>query len=341
MKNYLVRRSVLGLIASIAVAFSLPANINAQGLPGAGKSVRTGIIADESRFALDVVKIALRKLGYETPDTATTASQAGYLAVANGDMDVWGEYWDPNHEPYLEKAGGTAVLSPVGVLVNGAFGGYMIDKKTADAAGIKNIEQFKDPKIAALFDSDGDGRANFAGCPVGWGCDPIIAHQFKAYGVEANIQNEQGDFVVTHTDLIARFKEGKPIFYYTYGPMWLNNVLVPGKDVVFLEVPFTSLPDGVSAKSGTVLPDGRNIGFPMLKIRLVANNEFLKANPAARKLFEVATIPLADVEAENLKLYQGEKSYEQIEGHAETWVKAHQATFDGWVAEAMKAADHQ
>jgi glycine betaine/proline transport system substrate-binding protein len=326
------------VLLPLALAIGAPVGAAADNLPGTGKTVKTGIATDESRFALEVAKLALQRLGYQTPDTVTTSVQAGYVAVAQGDLDVWGEYWDPNHGPYLAKAGGTSVLKPVGVLVDGAFGAYLIDKKTADQYNIHDISQLKDPKIAALFDSDGDGRANFAGCPVGWGCDPIIAYQMKAYGLDKTVQNEQGDFVVTHSDVIARFKAGKPVFYYTYGPLWLNQVLVPGKDVVFLQVPFTALPPDIQPQPSTSLPDGRNIGFPLLKVRLVANDGFLAANPAAAKLFEVATVPLSAVEAENYKIYQGEKSYDQIKGHAADWVKANQSTVDGWVAEASKAA---
>lgn len=328
----------IALLASLSLGTASLPSLAADG-PGAGKTVRTGIATDESRFALEVVKLGLAKLGYETPDTVLTSVQAGYVSTAQGDLEVWGEYWEPHHEVYLEKAGGTGVLKPVGVLVDGAFGAYMIDKKTWSEQKVHNIEQLKDPKIAALFDSDGDGRANFAGCPVGWGCDPIIANHLKVYGLEQTVQNEQGDFLVTHSDVISRFKSGKPVFYYTYGPLWLNNVLVPGKDVEFLEVPFTSLPDDKKPKTTTNLADGRNIGFEMMRIRLVGNNEFLTANPAAAKFMEIANIPLAAVDAENLKIYDGEKSYDQIKAHAADWVKENQATFDGWVAEATKAAN--
>lgn len=323
-----------GLLATLA--FSPLAG--AQELPGKGKTVKTGIATDESRFALEVFKLGLERLGYDVPATVTVSVQAGYVATSQGDLDIWGEYWDPHHEVYLDKAGGTNVLKPVGTLVDGAFGAYMIDKKTADEKSIRNLEQLKDPKIAQLFDSDGDGRANFAGCPVGWGCDPIIVHHLKTYGLNDTVQNEQGDFVLTHSAVISRFKNGNPVFYYTYGPLWLNKVLVPGKDVEFLEVPFSSLPDGRKPKTPTTLPDGRNIGFEMMRVRLVGNVAFLKANPSVETLMEVTNVPLAAVDAENLKIYEGEKSYEQIKGHAQDWVKENQSTFDGWVEKAVAAA---
>lgn len=45
-------------------------------------------------------------------------------------------------------------------------------------------------------------------------------------------------------DTITRYKEGKPVLYYTWTPYWISDVLKPGRDVVWLEVPFSSMPDG-------------------------------------------------------------------------------------------------
>ncbi len=41
-------------------------------------------------------------------------------------------------------------------------------------------------------------------------------------------------------DTITRFKEGKPVLYYTRPPYWVSDVMKPGKDVVWLQVPFSS-----------------------------------------------------------------------------------------------------
>lgn len=58
------------------------------------------------------------------------------------------------------KAGGDKKFYREGVFVNGAAQGYLIDKKTADQYKITNIAQLKDPKIAKLFDTNGDGKAD-------------------------------------------------------------------------------------------------------------------------------------------------------------------------------------
>jgi glycine betaine/proline transport system substrate-binding protein len=78
------------------------------------------------------------------------------------------------------------------------------------------------------------------------------------------------------------------------------------------------------------------MGFGADDIRPFANADFLKNNPKARKFLEVATIPLADISAQNLKMNKGEKSERDVRRHAKEWIKANQSTFDGWIAKANK-----
>lgn len=84
-------------------------------------------------------------------------------------------------------------------------------------------------------------------------------------------------------DTISRYKEGKPVFYYTWTPYWVSNELKPGKDVVWLQVPFSALPGDKNAD--TKLPNGANYGFPVSTMHIVANKAWAEKNPAAAKLF--------------------------------------------------------
>lgn len=95
-------------------------------------------------------------------------------------------------------------------------------------------------------------------------------------------------------------------------------------------------PDGAS---GVTEYDGETLGFAVDSIRIVARNDFLAANPAAAKLFEVAKVDINDVSAENKLIADGEDSSADIDKHVEDWIAAHQAEYDGWLAEARKAAE--
>ena len=105
--------------------------------------------------------------------------------------------------------------------------------------------------------------------------------------------------------------------------------------VEWLSVPYTSLPDG---ETGNTEFEGKNLGFAVDSIGVVARNDFLEANPAAKKLFEDAKIDINDVSAENKLITDGENTSADIDKHVDDWIKAHQTEYDKWLADARAAA---
>ena len=199
----------------------------------------------------------------------------------------------------------------------------------------------KDPAIAKLFDSDGDGKANLTGCNSGWFCEFVINHHIKAYGLEDTVEQDQGSYSALIVNTITRQKEGKPVLYYTWTPFWMANVLKIDKDVNWLEVPFTSLPkEQKDLTEKDTSYDGKNLGFAIDNVRILGNKKFLNENPSAKRLFELIQIPIEDINAQNQRFKGGENSIADIQRHAEEWVKNHQDLFDGWVKKAMSTSDN-
>jgi glycine betaine/proline transport system substrate-binding protein len=326
----------MGIIAIAGLTLSLGSQ--AADLPGKGVTVQPlkSSIAEETFQTLLVMK-ALEKLGYEVEPIKEIEYAAGHVAIANGDATFLADHWDPLHTDFFAKAGGEEKLYREGIYSPGALQGYLIDKKTAEANNITNIAQLKDPKIAKIFDANGDGKADLTGCTPGWGCEQVIEHHLDAYGLRDTVTHNQGSYSAIIADTIARYRQGEPIFYYTWTPYWVSGVLVPGKDVVWLQVPFSSLP-GERKDVDTSLPDGSNYGFQANSQRIVANREFAEAHPDAAKLFSIMRVSTNDISAQNLRMRDGEDSAKDIERHANAWIKANQKKFDGWIEEALKAA---
>ena len=323
----------------IAMSFAAPAS--AADLPGKGIKVLPlqNTIAEQTFQTLLVTK-ALEKLGYDVQPIKEIAPPTAHIAIANGDATFMADHWNPLHESFYQSAGGDAKLSRTGVYSDNSAQGYLIDKATAIKYKITNISQFADPKIAKLFDTDGDGTADLTGCDPGWGCEAAIEQHLTAFKLRGAITHKQGSYSALIADTITRFKEGKPIFYYTWTPYWVSSVMVPGRDVVWLEVPFSSMP-GDQAKVSTKLPNGKNYGFIPNKQNIVANKAFVDANPAAAKLFSIMKLPIVDISNENRRMNQGEGSSADIERHTNSWIKAHQAVFDGWISQSLAAAKKQ
>ncbi|MGJ7569687.1 glycine betaine/L-proline ABC transporter substrate-binding protein ProX [Variovorax sp. RB2P76] len=320
------------------VAVGMAANVAhaANDLPGKGVSVLPlkSSLAEEAFQTLLVMR-GLEKLGYTVEPMKDLEPATEHLAIANGDATFMANHWSLLHADFYKNSGGDAKLWRKGVYSDGAVQGYLIDRKTAEQYNITNIAQLKDPAIAKLFDADGDGKADLTGCNPGWGCELAIENHLGAYQLRDTVTHKQGSYAALMADTIARFKQDKPVLYYTWTPYWVSAVLRPGTDVVWLQVPFSSSQEG---KADTQLPNGRNYGFQANQEQIVANRAFIEKNPAAAKLFEVMKLPISDINAQNLRMSQGANTQKDVEQHTDGWIRVHQQLFDGWIAQARAAA---
>lgn len=311
------------LALATTLSATLAVTAMAADMPGKGVSVSPikGSPAN-AWFQHMVVQLGLEALGYEMEETLEADFPAVHLAVASGDADYTFNHWKPLHNGFFDKSGGEGVMTRVNPAIKGAGQGFFIDKKTAEAHGITSIQQLSDPAMAALFDADGDGRANLSGCNPGWGCELAIEDHLDGLKLRDTVQHDQGSYFAIMADTITRYNEGGAILYYTWTPNWISDVLVPGADVVQI---------GVQADGDL------DTGFAVNDVYIVANNNFLEDNPAAAKFFELVDIPIGAVNAAQVKLRDGENTLEDFRRHAADWVAANQVAFDGWVAEAAKA----
>jgi glycine betaine/proline transport system substrate-binding protein len=217
----------------------------ANDLPGKGVTVQPlkSSLAEEAFQTLLVMR-ALEKLGYTVEPMKDLEPATEHLAIANGDATFMANHWSLLHADFYKNSGGDAKLSRTGVYSDGAVQGYLIDRKTAEQYNITSIAQLKDPAIAKLFDADGDGKADLTGCNPGWGCELAIENHLTAYQLRDTVTHKQGSYAALMADTIARFKQDKPVLYYTWTPYWVSAVLRPGADVVWLQVPFSSSQEG-------------------------------------------------------------------------------------------------
>lgn len=347
------KRTVIGIARTLAmltlgVVLLAPGAGAEETLPGTGKTVQPARATwDTGWFQTDIYIEALKKLGYTVKPVETLANPVFYQAVGQGDVDFWVNGWFPLHDAYRKDfQKGASVVGYVAK--GGALQGYLIDKKTAQKYHINSIADFKKSDIAKLFDTNGDGKANLVACPPGWGCELVIKHQLDAYGLRKTVEPIKAAYSASMAQALARYKDGQPIFFYTWTPNWTTGLLVPGRDVVWLEVPFPSLPkDQQSYLDKTTVPNvvgcvndanPCKMGWPANDIRPVVSNKFLDHNPAAKRLFEVMSIPLKDIETQNAEMYHGADKPADIQRQAKQWISAHQKTFDGWIADAEKTA---
>lgn len=121
-------------------------------------------------------------------------------------------------------------------------------------------------------------------------------------------------------DTITQLQQGQPILAYAYSPHWAGAFLKPGENVAWLEVPFTSLHEAqVDASQVSTLVDGRNFGFAVDRMRVVANRSYLERHPVAKRWLEQVSIPIADVNAQQKRIHD-------LQRHAQEWIQANRST---------------
>jgi glycine betaine/proline transport system substrate-binding protein len=309
----------LKYLVTIIAAITISSSVNAAEVRMAKANWDTGY------FQAEVYKQALEKMGYKVTEPKAMKPSVFYLAAAAGDLDLWVNGWFGTHDTYIKEAKGK-VKAVGNVMSKGGLQGYLIDKKSADKFGIKTVMDIK--KHAKQFDSNGDGKADMVACPPGWGCEKQITKHFAELGLGDFINPVQADYSASMADAIAKFKNGKSVLFYTWTPNWTVGALELGKDIVWIEVPYS---ETKAVKVPNATKSKINMGFGADDIRPAANVDFLKANPKIEKMLKKASIPLADVAAQNMKMNAGEKSERAIKKHANAWIKANQSTFDSWI----------
>lgn len=301
-------------------------------LPGKGVMIRSAT-SDwiDDRFQAEIINMGLERLGYKTAPLVGAAYPALYTAIANGDLDFAPVFGDPGHNEFYQNAGGAEKLEKVG-LIFPFIQGYQIDKKTADKYHITNLKQFQDLNIAQLFDTDGDGKADLVGCDPGWSCELEMDHHLDAYQLRNTVEINKGNYTALIADALTRYQQGKAIFLYAYSPFWLGDVLKVDRDVIWLEVPFTSVRPGygqVTTRDTSV--NGKNLGMVQGKYRVIANKKFLAKNPSIKRFFELVKIPYQDMIRESYRIKNGEDKPEDIRRHAEEWVEQNNNLFEEWI----------
>jgi len=336
-----MRRVLIAVLVAVAAVPALFATAATAAATDDEKVVRMARPTwDTGWFQAEVYGLLLERLGYRVEGPVTMSNPEFYAAVAAGKVDLWASGWFPLHDSYIE---GVDSVEVVGTQVDdGALQGYFVDAATAEAYGITNLGDLADAAVAGLFDHDGDGLADLVGCEVGWSCAATIDHHLSAYGLTGTVEHVQGDYSPLITETLARHRAGQPVLYYTWTPNWTVGVMVPGRDAVWLEVPFPSLPaDQASALERTAIAgidgcvnDPCQTGWPPNDIRVVANSDFLDANPSVQRLLDQVVIPLEEISAQNVRMVQLGGDPQDIRRHAEEWIEANLAAVTRWVETA-------
>lgn len=330
------------LFIMLLLSLTLPAFADQQ-KPGQGITVKPARATwNTGYFQEALVRAGLEELGYKVKKAKELQNPLFYQSLALGDVDYWANGWFPVHDGQMPKNFYDKGEKVGYVVKSGGLQGYLVSKRDAEKFNIKSLDDFKRPEVKAAFDANGDGKADLTACPAGWGCEETITHHLEVYNLNEHINPIKAAYSASMADALARYNSGKPVFFYTWAPNWTIFKFKPGEDVVWINVPEIMPTDAqknqverltVSGITGAV-SDPVKLGFVVADIQIVANKEFLAKNPAAKEFFKVFTLPLSDINEQNTRMQDGEKSQKDIERHVQEWIKNNQQTWNAWLEAA-------
>jgi glycine betaine/proline transport system substrate-binding protein len=148
----------------------------------------------------------------------------------DGSIDVYTDLWMPNQQAlwdeYIDGNQTVAVNSPYNGTSNIYVPSYMADK-------VSSIEDLNNPEIAAMFDTDGNGKGEYWAGDVTWASTKRWQIKFKSYGLDGLWEPNIVSADTFKAGLEAAYTAGKPqLFYY-----WTPEALHVKYDLTALEEP--------------------------------------------------------------------------------------------------------
>ena len=136
----------------------------------------------------------------------------------DGSIDVHPDIWMPvqlnNWKRYVEENNTVAVKKPYNG-TQGMFVPYYLADKISSFADLAN------PRIASLFDKNGNGKGEYWAGDASWTSTKIWQVKFKSYGLDQLWEPEIISDTAFKTQLKIAYNNQKPILFYYWTPEWL------------------------------------------------------------------------------------------------------------------------
>ena len=150
------------------------------------------------------------------PGNNATIFQA--MDQGKGDIDVHPDVWLPNQESFTKKyvdEAGTVTLSSNPYEGNQ---GFCVSKAFGEANNITDIADLGRPDVAALMDSDGNGRGEmWIGAP-GWASANVNEVKVRDYGLLDFIEPIRAEESVKTARIKDSIAKGEGYAFYCYKP---------------------------------------------------------------------------------------------------------------------------
>jgi len=260
------------------------------------------------------------------PGNNATIFQA--MDQGKGDIDVHPDVWLPNQESftkqYVDEAG-TVTLSSNPYQGNQ---GFCVTQDFGTANNITDIADLGRPDVAALMDSDGNGKGEmWIGAP-GWASANVNEVKVRDYGLLDFVEPVRAEEAVKTARIKDSIAKGEGYAFYCYKPhaVWFMF------DVQMLTEP-TFDPEKYVMIQPSDDPDWYNKSMVASKdalkdVQIAWSNSLVDRSPAIAEFFANFQLTADDVSALAFEISANGRDPGEV---AAEWVEANSDRVDGWL----------
>ena len=241
----------------------------------------------------------------------------------DGSIDVMTDVWMPNQQAlwdeYIEGNGTVAVNSPYKGTSNIYVPTYMTDK-------VSSIEDLKNPEIAAMFDTDGNGKGEYWAGDVTWASTKRWQIKFKSYGLDGLWEPNIVSADTFKAGLEAAYTAEKPqLFYY-----WTPEAIHVKYDLTVVEEPARS--DGcedvnLDAEDWLEVSEF-NCVIASNDIFVAYSKSLEERNPAVATMLSNVQFTGEEINGWIVEMFENKRDPREV---AEDWIADNKETVQGWI----------
>lgn len=318
-----MNKTLLGITCATAIAVSSSQVLAAEKI-NIGAPSWTGAQA----IAHLIQEVVTSRIGGEAnliPGNNAAIFQA--MDAGKGDIDLHPDVWLPNQKSFTDKYvdGGDNVA-----LSENSYEGkqsFCVSRAFSEKANVTSIFDLARPEVAAMMDSDGNGKGEiWIGAP-GWASANVNQVKVRDYGLMPFMEPIRADQAVMTATVGDTIKKGMGYAFYCYSPhaIWFQHDIVRLSEPEFDETKYKALqPD----QDPNWFDNSKIMTEDALKQVQVAYSKSLESRSPAIADF-VKNMALTDEDVSSFAFeIEGGKDAAEV---AKAWVAANSDRVDSWL----------
>ena len=305
--------------------------LTAMSIPALAEDVKIGVPSWTGAQAMAhllgaVVEMRIGGTVDYVPGNNATIFQG--MDQGKGDIDVHPDVWLPNQESFTKKyvdGAGTVVLNQQPYEGNQ---GFCVSKDFAEANNITDIADLGRPDVAALMDSDGNGKGEmWIGAP-GWASANVNEVKVRDYGLLDFIEPIRAEESVKTARIKDSIAKGEGYAFYCYKPhaVWFMFDVVMLSEPTYDAAKYIMVQPSDDAdwyeKSSVSTKDA------LKKVQIAYSKSLPDRSPAIAEFFESFSVTADDVSNFAFEISGNGRDPAEF---AKEWVEANPSRVDAWL----------